>query len=569
MTKNQEELIRYLGNVSSKISSIDNINSLVNEISKIIEELIRVEVTAIYFWSPKSQRLVLHKAKGLTAEDIKISEESAMDRHPGWVFRNKKIFHVPDTDKDDGKISKTVKRSFKVRSRLYIPVINMEKCLGTLGFASAEPNAFTTAHITVLSFVANISGAVYSNIILLDLEKEHQKKIEIALKEANIAKSNQQSFFAKMNHELRTPMNAIIGMSHLLAKTSLNPEQRKYLRAVSTSSKSLLNIINDILDLSKLQSDQFSLESINFSIKDIVLEVYNILKYQAKEKNTLLQYHVSDDITLVLGDPVRISQVLINLVNNAIKFTNNGSVHINVNLLSENREYQEILFVVLDTGKGISQNKLDTIFKSFKQEDDSITRSYGGTGLGLTIAEEIVGQYGAKINVKSLEKVGSEFSFNIKLNKSKEFQSAEVNPYLDLNYDLKGIHILLVEDNEINQLYAETILQQEGANVTVVNNGKEATIIVQSQRFDIILMDIQMPVMNGFDATVVIRKDLSLSMPIIGLSANTTDSDVDNCLAVGMNGYVAKPFVPKVLYQKIGEYLMLSQKKVKPQTLKK
>lgn len=557
MTEDQEELISYLGKVSATISSIDNVDSLVVEISKIIEELIKVEVTAIYFWDPRLKKLILHKAKGLTEDDIKNAEASAMDRHPGWVFRNKKLFHVPDTDKDDGVISKSVKRSFKVRSRLYIPVVNMEKALGTLGFASLEPNAFSNYHITVLSFVANISGAVYSSILLKEAELEYQNKLVLALEESKSAKLNQQSFFAKMSHELRTPMNAIIGMSVLLEKTPLTPNQKKYLRAVSISSKSLLNIINDILDLSKLQSDQFSLECIEFSVPKVIMEVYNLLKYQAKEKNVTLEYTISDQLKPCLGDPIRISQVLINLVNNALKFTKEGSVNLIVERTSEDAESQELLFKVTDTGKGISKDKLGTIFKRFKQEDDGITRAYGGTGLGLTIAKEIVGQYGSNIQVKSAEGVGSEFLFTLRLKKYSTIKSRDEQEKEDLKYDLSGLSILLVEDNEINQLYAETVLSQEGANVAVANNGQEAIEQVQELSFDIILMDIQMPIMNGFDATTFIRKELKIDTSIIGLSANTMGSDIDQCLAVGMNDYVAKPFMPNILIKKIGEVLAL------------
>jgi len=559
MTEDQEALISYLGKVSSNISAIDNIDDLVLEISKIIEELIQADVTAIYFWNPTLKKLILHQAKGLTQEDINNAEASAMERHPGWVFKNKKLYHVPDTEKDDGVISKSVKRSFKVRSRLYIPVLNMERALGTLGFASIKPNAFSTSHITVLSFVANISGAVYSNILLKEAEKEYQKKLELALEEANLAKLNQQSFFAKMSHELRTPMNAIIGMSILLQKTVLNTIQRKYLRAVSISSKSLLNIINDILDLSKIQSDQFSLENIDFSIKKIVTDVYNLLKYQAEEKQITLEYLVSDDIKPNIGDPMRISQVLVNLVNNAIKFTSKGSVNVVVDLLSEDQKWQELLFTVIDTGKGISKNKLGTIFKGFKQEDDAITRTYGGTGLGLTIAEEIVTQYGAKINVTSNEGAGSKFSFTLKLKKSKEVNLDEIEALVDLKYNLRGLNILLVEDNEINQLYAETILRQEGVKVILADNGEKATVVVTTQPFDLILMDIQMPIMNGYDATKIIRRDLKLTMPIIGLSANTREADMDNCLMVGMTGYVAKPFIPTILFNAIGQALGLQK----------
>ena len=385
--------------------------------------------------------------------------------------------------------------------------------------------------------------------------REYKDQLEKSLKETEKAKLNQQSFFAKMSHELRTPLNAIIGMSELLQATELDQTQKKYLRAVSFSSNSLLRIINDILDFSKLKTDQFSLENINFSLKQLIKEVYHSSIYTAREKNIQLTYFISEDIIHCYGDSLRITQVLVNLVNNAIKFTNQGSIDIRIDLLSESQNYQIIEFSVTDTGKGISKDKLERIFNSYEQEDEGISREFGGTGLGLTIAKEIVEKYDSTINVESEEGKGSRFFFVLKLAKIREvgFKLEETK----VEYDFQDIRILLVEDNHVNRFYAETILVQKDIIVEMAEDGSEAVNQIQNNQYDLILMDMQMPVMNGLTATKIIRTQFMNETPIIGLSANTVTEDINNCFEVGMNGYVAKPFEPDVLFNKIAEILKL------------
>lgn len=384
----------------------------------------------------------------------------------------------------------------------------------------------------------------------------YKDQLELSLEETKRAKENQQSFFAKMNHELRTPLNAIIGMGELLKNTKLDEEQQKYLSAVSFSSNALLYIINDILDFSKLKSDQFSLENIPFNIKKIIKDVYHSSKYEALEKDLELSYFVSDDIICCIGDPLRISQVLINLVNNAIKFTETGTIKIRVELKSESTDYQNIMFSVTDSGKGINKEKVDGIFNSYTQEDEGITRKYGGTGLGLTIAQEIVKNYNSRINVDTKEGQGACFYFELNLKKFVETEPEKIEPVtIDHNFD--GVKVLLVEDNEINRFYAETILTQKNSVVSIAVNGREAVEKVKSNTYDIVLMDMQMPILNGLDATKEIRTILKSDVPIIGLSANIVQGDIKNCYDVGMNGYITKPFEPHELYNKIMEILNL------------
>lgn len=400
-------------------------------------------------------------------------------------------------------------------------------------------------------------SALNDSKVISDKLREYKTQLEKALEETEKAKLNQQSFFAKMSHELRTPLNGIIGMTKLIQSTPLNNDQQEYMKTILISSKSLLKIINDILDLSKLKSDQFTLEAIKFSMNELIEEVYQSFKFNAESKGLALNYHVSNLIRDCIGDPLRISQVLVNLVSNAVKFTNKGKIDINVNFISEDATSQIMEISVVDTGKGIGIEKLYRIFNVYEQEDRSITREFGGTGLGLTISNEIIQKYESKIDVESVEGKGSKFSFQIKLPKAVETVYSE--EIVKTIYSFDHLKVLLVEDNEINKFYAETILKQKNMLVETAENGEIAVEMVKSNNYDLILMDMQMPIMNGITATEIIRKDLQIKTPIIGLSANTVSEDIKSCFEAGMDDYLSKPFEPDELYVRIGEILHLNQ----------
>lgn len=554
MNINESELIEYLGKISSKISSVDNEIELISVLSEIIDELLDVKYTAIYLWSPEENKLKLLTAKGFTEEDKINAEKSVMERHPGWVFKNQELFHVPDTRLDKGSISKTGKRSFNVLSRLFIPVVHMESSLGTIGFASEEANFFQSRHINVLRFIANITGAVYSSIILKRAERRNNEKLQIAFEETQQEKEKQQAFFAKMNHELRTPLNAIIGMSDLLKNSELNQQQAKYLNAISLSSNSLLRLINDILDLSKIKSDKFSLEKTEVNFQTIVSEVLESLSHTAKEKGILLKKKINSDLPSLLGDPYRLKQVITNLVSNSIKFTEKGSVSISVEMISNIEDNYQIKVSVEDTGKGIKPDRINSIFNSFQQEEDNTQRKFGGTGLGLSIANEILENYDTSLRVESELNVGSKFYFTLSL---ETYNGGEVKIKQLNEFDLSNLNVLVAEDNEVNQFYAETVLNNFGCNISIVSNGQDAFKVMKDGAYDIVLMDMQMPIMDGVAATKKIRNELDTSVKIIGLSANTVQDDIESCINAGMNSFLAKPYTPSQLNNEIGQLLNL------------
>jgi PAS domain S-box-containing protein len=386
-------------------------------------------------------------------------------------------------------------------------------------------------------------------------ERELQKAVDAA-ETANEAKSK---FLAIMSHEIRNPLNAVVGMVRMLHGAGITGPNSKLIENIKTSSDHLLMIINDILDFSKIESGEMLLENTSFNIHEIVKKVFDSHEYRAEEKNIELAFSIDKRVGQVhKGDPVRLQQVLSNLTNNAIKFTTEGKIEIRCELESESEETNRVRFEVTDTGIGISEESQKTIFESFKQENDSISRTHGGTGLGLAISKQIVGLMGGTLSLESAKNIGSRFFFSIDLQKA-EIESAP-GP-LQIQHDsasLNGCSILLVEDNKLNQILATAMLENWGTKVVVAGNGQEAVEILEKSSFDIILMDIQMPIMDGMTASKVIRERLQITTPILALSANVIKGIVEKCEEAGMQGYISKPFEPDELFGKIGQFIAKS-----------
>ena len=401
----------------------------------------------------------------------------------------------------------------------------------------------------------------YIDVTDAKITEETLTKAKEAAEEAGKSK---ETFLANMSHEIRTPLNGIIGMANLLNKTELTDSQSEYLHAIKYSADNLLVIINDVLDLAKIEAGKLTLESIDFDLTEITHNALKSLTYKADDKGIQLVGNLPATIFYVNGDPYRLTQILTNLLNNAIKFTVNGNVELSVNAKIV-KDKVEVLFWVKDTGIGIHRHKIDTIFNSFTQAQSDTTRKFGGTGLGLAICKNLVEMQGGKIEVASEYGKGSVFTFSLTYNIGKlENQPKILEDEVVEFQKMEHVKILLAEDNEINQFLACELLKSWGMEVDTAKNGLEAIDKWLKNEYDLILMDIQMPELGGVEATVEIRnrKLPKSNIPIIALTANALKGQKERFIGFGMNDYLSKPFNEAELYSKILSLLPEETKKI-------
>lgn len=410
-----------------------------------------------------------------------------------------------------------------------------------------------------------ISDAAVDQRILREKVREKTRELESEKERAEYSEKVKEQFLANMSHEIRTPMNAILGMTRLLLEKEPRTDQLKYLNSIKHASDNLLVIINDILDLSKIEAGKINLESIPFDIRNEIKSVFETMKVNADDKNLELKTDIENSIPkTIIGDPYRLSQILLNLTGNAIKFTEKGSVTIKTTAAMQGEKVL-LTFSVIDTGIGIAKDKLDYIFDMFTQETSSTTRKFGGTGLGLAICKKLIELQGGAISVDSEAGKGSVFSFTLPFAIGKDV--VDENPKAEHKQQvvakMKNLRILLAEDNEFNQMVAVDTLESaiEGAQVTVAANGKIAVDMLKNNTFDIVLMDIQMPEMDGHEATKTIRSSSDPrinSMPIIAMTASVIKAEVDKCFESGMNEFVGKPFSVDELLEKMSKIIVRS-----------
>ncbi len=415
------------------------------------------------------------------------------------------------------------------------------------------------SRITVELSIATLRNAEADIIGYLGIAKDitESKKAKEAIieakEEAEKANLLKETFLANMSHEIRTPMNAIIGFTDLLLRRNLQNQEREFIQTIKNSGESLLRIINDVLDISKINSGMITFEEHPLSITEIFASLNIMLTQKAKEKNLLLSFDVAENIPgTVLGDPTRLTQIIINLVGNAIKFTKTGSVLVSAKLLKEEAQTCEVGFFVQDTGIGIPNDKLQTVFERFAQAETHTTRNYGGTGLGLSIAKQLVELQGGSIAVKSEVGSGTLFSFILPFKKIKHSHVPNRLKHRGFNIeDLKQLKILVVEDNPVNINFITSLFSEYDIHADISENGKDAVEKIKHKAYDIILMDIEMPEMNGYEATKMIRTELQNVVPIVAMSAHAMSGEKEKCILLGMNDYISKPIDVDILFEKM------------------
>lgn len=395
-----------------------------------------------------------------------------------------------------------------------------------------------------------LAGSIGVHLDITD-RKLSEAKLKNAKELAEASSKAKEHFLANMSHEIRTPLNAVIGLSQLLAKTHLNSTQTNYVTTIKSSANSLLSLVNNILDFSKIESGEMDLEVGPFNLDELGNSIVKLFSYQAFEKNLTLEFQSNlKPHSFYIGDRLRINQVLINLINNAVKFTEEGGITLSI----KESHPGKLTFKVLDTGIGISKSKIQTIFQKFRQEEESTVRKYGGTGLGLSISQSFVKLFGGELLVESNKNEGSTFYFEIELEPAEGGLNTRSFDVSD-NFNWSEYHILLAEDNKVNQFVAESFILEWGAKLTICENGLDAYQLLEKQKFDLVLMDIHMPVMNGVDATMEIRNGLNLNIPIIALTANAVKGDREKFIQAGMDDHISKPFDEIQLKATVEKYL--------------
>lgn len=410
----------------------------------------------------------------------------------------------------------------------------------------------------MVGLISIVAISILATIIIIRLMKHYQviKALHKAKLQTEQAASVKEQFLSNMSHEIRTPVNSVIGFTSLLQKTSLNNEQGQFVGLIKSAGENLLNIINDILDISKIEAGMLHFDKNPFSVRELCYSVEMMFYHRASEKELSYNWIIDENVPeILIGDKERFTQILNNLINNALKFTDKGGITVHVSTIFLNEERAVLRLSVKDTGIGIQPDKLETIFERFEQADSDNTKNYGGTGLGLSIVKKLATMQGGKIIAKSELDAGAEFIVEIPFGIGEEdiiskvkFGARKNICAVNKNQNLAGNKILAAEDNKMNQMLLTYIFQQWNLEFDLAENGQKAIELLQQKKYDLVLMDIQMPVMDGYSTTTYIRNELKMDIPIIAMTAKVLPGEKERCQSLGMNNYISKPLNEDILY---------------------
>ncbi len=484
-----------------------------------------------------SQGVILFSADGIVIQSNAQAVE-VLELEPGTALLNLAFADVCHLLFPGKKLETIEKLTYRIR----------KEQKGTMELALASG---TVVEARFAPIAQNGLMMALSEITLPDTLPKQSEDAREAAENANKAKSE---FLAMMSHELRTPMNAVLGMAGLLAKSDLDEEQSENVKTLLDAGDVLMSVLNDILDLSKIEAGKLKVESIDVDLRHAMRKLERLWRPNIEDKGLQFAVHIDDNVpSAIKGDPTRIRQVMFNLLSNATKFTSEGEITVHVSAKTADDQDTQILFEVQDTGIGMSEEAISRLFTAFEQADGTISRRFGGTGLGLSISRQLAHLMGGDVSVTSTAGVGTVFTLSLKT-KSVIVQTRPLHSGEEKKKTLKkGVRILAVEDNPINQRVLASFLRPVGGEVTWAGHGEEALQLAATSLFDVILMDIQMPVMDGLSATRALRNSDSINAdtPVIAMTANAMMGDRETCIAAGMTDYVSKPIDPRALYTAI------------------
>ncbi len=543
-------------NISSLRKLIDNLY-IVNELGRKVTSSLNLQMTFHHLYTTINSMMdaaVLEltvydelngSSKVFSNHEVAGDPDSRKNHMAEWSFKNNREIFLSDAERDFGRyvFQPLMLPGDKTAGSLMVfPITNAGKVSGTLSVISFQKNSFDVYHQEIIRLLLGYITVAIENAITHD-------ELNITKIRAEKSEKFKEQFLANMSHEIRTPINAVTGMTRLLLEKTPREDQLLYLESIRNASDSLLIIINDILDLSKIEAGKIELEQIDFSVHEVIKNVREIMNFKAEDKGlNLVTRHSPGIPDVFIGDPTRLSQVLINLLGNAIKFTDKGSVELSVNFdgITDNKS-ASLTFDITDTGIGMTEEQQSRLFMEYSQASSETSRKYGGTGLGLSISRQLVELQGGIISVRSVPGKGSTFTFSLKYpistNKPVSIREQKISP--EMIDALKGIRVLVADDNEYNRIVVKETLQLKVGDVHIdeAHDGNMVIELLQNNLYDIILMDLVMPFKDGLETTRTIRSSKN-RIPILALTASVIKSEIDKCMEAGMNGFIPKPFKP-------------------------